>query len=582
MAVPRLRVPSRIGEGSLRQAAGLVSDEVDLYHRTYSTLLRSSGETALRVLEPSHAAMTSSLHSLAGADELDLGAFLYALRRLPVDVWKASVIVMGQEAEAFHRQGLGPLQEWTPVEAPARRRRWFDSGTGTMAVLLASTSDLDDLLPTLVAYQVEWNKLSLRVRTLGRPPQDGAASEPDAEAYAELYGGSVDDWMRIPGAWQGTLPAFLETVAERRLNLRIRMLGGSQVGYARVTRRWWRPIAGCLAEQGLGGSRLYFVSSNTHSLVNLVTGVARSREQEVVDFVHAHGPNDLREELRRFDAGDGEGAWENLLYFGARLYFEAQPEDGPEWQRRREEERAVGVTHLSSQTALRVSAQVIRVGGLDPAGLDPRLGAIDAAALAASDAVIVNIEYPLGVAAYNILRELTTASDTLRGVYVLGKAATLNADVGDVLISDVIHDEHSGSTYWLDNAFSFDDIAPFLVFGSGLDNQRAVTVKSTFLQNREYLDFYYREAYTVVEMEAGPYCNAVYEIADVDRYPVGEAVNFSKLPIDFGIIHYASDTPYTQARTLGARGLSYFGMDSTYASSLAILRRILSLEDVLS
>jgi len=38
----------------------------------------------------------------------------------------------------------------------------------------------------------------------------------------------------------------------------------------------------------------------------------------------------------------------------------------------------------------------------------------------------------------------------------------------------------------------------------------------------------------------------------------GEPVNFSKLPIDFGVIHYASDTPYTQARTLGARGLSYF------------------------
>ena len=73
----------------------------------------------------------------------------------------------------------------------------------------------------------------------------------------------------------------------------------------------------------------------------------------------------------------------------------------------------------------------------------------------------------------------------------------------------------------------------------------------------------------------------MYEIADADRHPVGEAVNFSKLPIDLGIIHYASDTPYTQARTLGARGLSYYGMDSTYASSLAILRRILRLEGVL-
>jgi hypothetical protein len=219
---------------------------------------------------------------------------------------------------------------------------------------------------------------------------------------------------------------------------------------------------------------------------------------------------------------------------------------------------------------------------LDPAAIDDRLGDVDAEALQASRAVLINIDYPLGLAAYNILREITEDRDTLRGVYVLGKAATLNADVGDVMISNTIYDEHSGTTYWLDNAFDFDAIAPYLRFGSGLDNQRAVTVRSTFLQNRNYLDRYYREAYTVVEMEAGPYCDAVYEIAEPDRYPAGEQVNFSKLPIDFGIVHYASDTPFTQARTLGARGMSYYGMDSTYATSIAILRRIFTLEGALS
>ena len=43
---------------------------------------------------------------------------------------------------------------------------------------------------------------------------------------------------------------------------------------------------------------------------------------------------------------------------------------------------------------------------------------------------------------------------------------------------------------------------------------------------------------------------------------------------DLGIIHYASDTPYTRAQTLGARGMSYHGMDATYASTLAIVRRV--------
>jgi hypothetical protein len=576
MAVPRLRVPAAGPGGSLRQAAGLVSDEVELYHRTYTTLLRSSGETLLRVLEPSHRSMNSSLHLLASTSEVDLGAFLYAMRRLPAGVWETAVIVMGQEAQVFERAGVGRIEDWEPVEAPARRRRWFDSHEGTMAVLLASTSDLDDVIPTLVAYQVEWNKLHAVLRSTDRPEGE----ELDPAACADAYGGSVEDWLRIREAW-GDLSTFLDEVRDRKLNLRIRMLGGSQAGYARMTRRWWRPVRSAMEEQGLGERPVYFVSSNPHSLVNLVTPTARAGEAEIVRFIEEHGPEYLREELERFREGRAEGSWENLLYFGARLLWESLPEDGEEWSRRRETERALGVTHISSRAALRISSQIMALDRLDPAGLDPRLGAVDSERLARSNAVVVNIEYPLGLAAYNILRELTVSTDVVRGVYVLGKAATLNADVGDVLISGVIHDEHSGSTYWLDNAFSFDDIAPFLRFGSGLDNQRAVTVKSTFLQNREYLDFYYREAYTVVEMEAGPFCNAVYEMADADRYPVGEAVNFSKLPIDFGIIHYASDTPYTQARTLGARGLSYYGMDSTYASSLAIMRRIFKLEGIL-
>ena len=71
---------------------------------------------------------------------------------------------------------------------------------------------------------------------------------------------------------------------------------------------------------------------------------------------------------------------------------------------------------------------------------------------------------------------------------------------------------------------------------------------------------------------------AIHELSDADRHPVGEAISLARPPVDFGVIHYASDTPYTQARTLGARGLSFFGMDATYAGSLAILRRILRRE----
>ncbi len=556
-------------------AAGRLSDEVELYQRTYSTLLRSSGETALRVLESSHRAMGSSLHPLADSEEPDLGAFLYAIRRLPDTIAGADLVILGQETEAFARNGF-PIEDWTEADAPARRRRWHDSGDGTLAVLPASASDVDDLIPTLVAFQIEWNKLRVRERAAGWPPEQA----PTPDECAQTLGGSPDDWARLRETWGERFDERLALIAERRMNLRVRMLGGTQVGYARITRRWWTPVHRSLAEQSLTDRPIYLVSSNTHSLVNIATGVAREREQQLVAFVESLPEGDiLREELAAFREERTEGSWENFLYFVARLYFDSHGEEGRAARRRSEQES--GVSHLPGEMALRVPAQIMPLAKLHPERLDSRLGEVDADVLAESDAVVVNIDYPLGLAAYNILREVAVDSAALRGVYVLGKAATLNADVGDVMISSVVHDEHSGSTYWLDNAFAVDDLAGDLRFGSGLDNQRAVTVKSTFLQNRAYLDFYYREAFTVVEMEAGPYCNALYEIADADRHPVGEAVNFAKLPLDFGIIHYASDTPYTQARTLGARGLSYYGMDSTYASSLAILRRILRLEGAL-
>ena len=417
----------------------------------------------------------------------------------------------------------------------------------------------------------------MRERAAGWPPDH----EPAPEELAQALGGSPDDWVRLREAWGERFDERLRLIAERRMNLRVRMLGGTQVGYARMTRRWWTPVHDRLAEQGLNDRPIYLVSSNTHSLANIVTGVAREREQALIEFVETLPEDDiLRQELAAFREGRTEGSWENFLYFVARLYFDSHGEEGRLARRRSEQE--AGVSHLPSRTALRVPAQIIPLARLDPAGLDSRLGRGRRRGAGRQRRGGREHRLPAGAGrVQHPARGGGRAAPALRGVYVLGKAATLNADVGDVMISSVVHDEHSGSTYWLDNAFSVDDLAGDLRFGSGLDNQRAVTVKSTFLQNRAYLDFYYREAFTVVEMEAGPYCNALYEIADADRHPVGEAVNFSKLPLDFGIIHYASDTPYTQARTLGARGLSYYGIDSTYASSLAIMRRILRLEGAL-
>jgi len=149
---------------------------------------------------------------------------------------------------------------------------------------------------------------------------------------------------------------------------------------------------------------------------------------------------------------------------------------------------------------------------------------------------------------------------------------------GDVLIPNVVQDEHSQNTYLYQNAFTAADVAPFLMYGTVLDNQKAVSVYGTFLQNARVMDVIYREGYTDIEMEAGPYLSAVYEMFRPQRHPVNEVVNLYGVPFDVGVLHYASDTPLSKGKNLGAGALSYFGMDSTYATSLAIARRILKKE----
>jgi hypothetical protein len=58
---------------------------------------------------------------------------------------------------------------------------------------------------------------------------------------------------------------------------------------------------------------------------------------------------------------------------------------------------------------------------------------------------------------------------------------------------------------------------------------------------------------------------------------VNEIVNLYGTPFDIGILHYVSDTPFSKGKNLGMGALAYFGMDSTYAATLTILRRIFKL-----
>jgi hypothetical protein len=605
------------------------NEEIELYIRTYYSLLRSSGPIRVRSLEDTHVAMNSSLHQQAEGTELDMTALVYSTLRLPPCLPRAQLMIMGQMEDVFRRAGYD-VESWEPVRAQARRRKfYFHAESKTLAAYIASVSDIDDLIPCMTTYQIEWNKIHEKLantslahrlpvesahnqeggatadmppvtvdgslaadaiaadeiveKTNGRDvlPADSMPAELLTEVRATL-GLSEEDFLRMRQIWPGA--QFVQNIrlaAQGRLDLRVHVLGSGLSDYRRGVQNWWRRIEDDTVDLEIADRPIYFVSSNVHSLVNLVSGVVWEHRQELLDYIQSENPEGLREEFERLQE-DNHGNLANLLYYSARHYM-SEPGPGRRLAEKvMQREREVGITRASEPFCLDVEAQIFEICKLRREWLDPRLASFraeDWERLNHSDALIFNIDYPLGMAAYHIFSQVSTAVDQIQGVYILGKAATLNGRVGDVMIPNVVYDEHSQNSYLFRNCFNAQDIAPYIEHGTVFDNQKAVTVRGTILQNREFMHLFYEEGYTDIEMEAGPYLSGIYENIYPKRYPVDEIVNlFINAPYDIGLIHYASDTPISRRQSLLSKSLSHFGMDATYAASVAVLDKILNRE----
>jgi hypothetical protein len=251
------------------------------------------------------------------------------VNRLPAEISRVERVTLGQLPEDFAHVLGAQLETWTPVQAPARRRQWHYDGAGTLAVHVASTSDIDDVIPTLVAYQIEWNKLHRRVC-----------------AEAALRGLIEASLRRALQTW---FWPTLQRIAQHEKDFAVRLLGGTHVGYAKLTRRRLAASSAALAAEGLVDRPTYFVSSNLHSLVNLVSGYAPRRAADLWSFLEQSGETDPNGEAAALSQLRGQANTENVLYYAARLWHQAHPESVAK-DERAAEERERGILAHAART----------------------------------------------------------------------------------------------------------------------------------------------------------------------------------------------------------------------------------------
>lgn len=545
-------------------------NSIDLHLRTYRSALKSNLEITLHSLTSSYLKIDSILHPFAAnPTHLDPSALVYSLLRLPKDIDRSKTIIMGQNPEVFLNHGFPDVTKWKKSLATARRRtRYFDPKTGLLASFLSSISDIDDIVNLLLAYQIEWNKFHQIVASAYPNYSEFKKTfieNPEPVEGLKLLQVSQEDWQNIKTALGKNWRLRLRRIYHRPQNLRLRLLASSWIDYTKTTQTWWKNITlPSPSRYDFSRQKIYFVSSNAHSLLNLITGFALSSEKTLLKL----SPRDYSELSPYIHKND------YLYYLSKYLAKDKKYQD--DWQKI---QNRLGIISLPSSTYLNLNAQIFPLKNfLKSSALDSRLKISKPSKIASSDALIFNIDYPLGFAAYHILSELLENVSSLKGVYILGKAAVLNSEIGDLQIPRLTFDEHTQNSYVYKNCFN--TFFPYTnTQGSILTEQKSVTVLGTFLENEALLKKYSENNLTIIEMETGPFLSAITEATHDQQTPRGTMIDLNSAPFDIGVINYTSDTPYSKAKNLGAGSLNLAGVEPVYLGSLAILQRIINLEE---
>ncbi|UNC91066.1 DUF6909 family protein [Candidatus Contubernalis alkaliaceticus] len=533
-------------------------------------------EMNLESLHKLHCRLDSSLHRGAGEPGLTPSAILYSSARLPKVIDQANRILISGNQE-FLFQTLAAGHNWQKIQAQARRRTIYFDGVDTLSILIASFSDLDDLITALCAYQIEWNKIHrlLAGHQLGVMLANNSISAYQvAEPLRKILGLGRADFEALQNIqghnWQG----FVARIAAGPKNFALTMLPVSVGDFRRTASKWWEKLFHKLARFDLESRPVYLITSNTHALANLVTGFAPAYEKEGIQSAEIKPQPELAAALNRLkQALPGERR--NMNYYLLHLLEQKQPRIK---KARYQAEKEAGLTRIFIRHPLMLEAQIVELAHLRPELLDPRINLPQVNSLEKSRAVILNLDYPLGLAAGHLINEAASRLKEWKGLYIMGKSAAMIGRLGDILIPCEVFDSHTGNHFILNNCLGLRNVLPFVENIAVFGEQRSLTVHGAFLHSRQSVHKFISQDFTGIEMEAGPIMVSLEQT--FNNKPLVDKNLKSCMPHGFslGLLHYTSDTPYNLRGSLLSRRLGLTGLEAVYACGLAILQDIINKE----
>lgn len=531
--------------------------------RTYIKKIHSSlhGSSSVRISSfiDEHRDVHPLLHTHATSKNIDVDALLYIIKRLPPEIFKTKKIIMAPTSEVFEEKGVDlSAKDWVYLKETMRhRKRKYNARERSLAVFITSFTDVEDSITIVTAFYIEALKLSKCLKETKKN-------------LKECLG--KDNYRKLKDVLKKNFSNF-ENYISSPVDFEYILLAGSYNDFSKAVQNWWIDIAATRKKQpfNIYKQPVYFISSNPHSIANLLSGYPVKMKKNIFsenkEFIEEN-----KNEIESEKVSD-----ENLCYYLSRFSESSNKQYRKD---KSEHEKKYKLINLEPKHDIDIKAQLFSIRDfVKNKDIDSRISITAAMRkkLLKSNALIFNISYPLGMGAYNILREVSEDVIDLRGLYIIGKAASLNASVGDITIPSFVRDMHTYNHIYLNNIFKKANFQPYIKKRSIFMEQKAVTVRGTFLQNATSMMKNFDDGFTIFEMELGPYLNRIYELIYPERYPTEET--FIVNP-DFrlGVAYYVSDTPHKKGMTLGSKSLKFEGLNATYGISLGVINDILKTE----
>ncbi|HBZ54283.1 MAG TPA: hypothetical protein DEO88_02665, partial [Syntrophobacteraceae bacterium] len=304
-------------------------------------------------------------------------------------------------------------------------------------------------------------------------------------------------------------------------------------------KRWAANIIEKLLELNLENRPLHIISSNLHSVVNLLYGYA-----SVGNTVDRQSTNDLHAFIHEIKSrGD------DIVEYAKNHGFHEVPDE----------------------SGAHVDCQIIDTSMLNLEDLHPDLK-IHLDVVKDSNPVILVMDYAFGTQAFELIDSLLQPmvmegeekNLNLSSMSVMGKAGTLRGKKGDIMIATAHVLEGSAENYILDNDLTPEDFNGYRDVFVG----PVITVLGTSLQNRDVLETFGTSTWKAVglEMEGGHYQRAINAAMIRGHIRKDVKVRYA---------YYASDNPLKSGQTLASGSLGAEGIRPTYLITKCILEKIL-------